>query len=126
MRVLIDTHILLWWLEDSKKLSSEVREVFLDGGSEIFVSVVSLWEIMIKKQLGKITFPHDDLALMIKEEGLVELQLQARHIGFLQKIPPIHSDPFDRMLIAQSKAEKLTFITHDKTIWQYDAKIMRA
>ncbi len=118
MNLLIDTHILLWWLADDAALPSEVRTALGDPDNLVFVSTASVWEIAIKKQLGKIVLP-DDYTRELEEEGFRELPILFRHIEELEGLPLLHRDPFDRLLIAQAKSEKLAFVTTDSQIRKY-------
>ena len=117
MRILIDTHILLWCLEDSPKLTAAARRLIEDPDNEIYVSKATAWEIEIKRMLGKLTIA-DDFVERI-EEGFSWLSIELRHIKELRTLPSIHRDPFDRMLVAQAKCELMTLLSHDDTLPQY-------
>lgn len=123
MRYLLDTHIFLWWLTEDKKLIAFVRKIIKDPQNQIYVSVVNGWEISIKNRLGKLP-----LKTTLKEcfeiSTFEVLNINLDHILTLNKLPLYHSDPFDRMLIAQAKAEKLRLITSDDKIKKYDIKII--
>lgn len=121
MRLLLDTHVLLWWLNDDRKLGPQVRSLISDGSNEILVSSVSVAEISIKRAMGKIAAP-SDLLNSLAEEGFRELPLLATHAAALEQLPLHHRDPFDRMLIAQAITESLTFATHDKAALRYDIR----
>ena len=116
---LIDTHILLWWLADEKKISKSAKAIIANPNNHIFVSAISLWEIAIKKSLKKLKAPNNILE-MLEEKGMTCLPLTAEHALAVEKLPFIHDDPFDRLLIAQCKLEEMIFITADKIITQYD------
>ena len=118
MRCLLDTHIFIWWLYDDPKLPQRHKELITDGENLIYVSVASLWEIEIKRALGNLTIDPDCLDL-IETEGFKTLNIQKDHIKGLRDLPPLHKDPFDRMLIAQAMAENLILLTVDKKILQY-------
>lgn len=115
---LIDTHILLWWLSDDKKLSKKMRNLIEDPEHCILVSSVSIWEIGIKKALKKLSVP-DNLKELIEVSGFEFLSMTVDHALHLDVLPAIHNDPFDRLLIAQCLVEDITFVTADKIIPQY-------
>ncbi|GAA1581019.1 type II toxin-antitoxin system VapC family toxin [Kribbella hippodromi] len=116
--MLLDTHVLLWWLVGSPELSGELKEK-IDTELEVYVSSASEWELSIKKASGKLTLP-DDLVDWIRRGGLSELPITMQHADLAGQLPLIHRDPFDRMLIAQALAEKLTLVTRDGFIRQYE------
>lgn len=122
-RYLLDTHILLWWLANDKKLAKKTRDIIAKPTNNIVVSTVSIWEIIIKKSLNKLTAP-DNLKEVIISNDFGILSITADHALYLEKLPKIHNDPFDRLLIAQSIVEKVTFITADEIIPKYDIKCL--
>ena len=115
---LLDTHILLWWLSDDKKLDKKIRDLIAKPTTRIFVSTVSIWEIVIKKSLNKLKAP-DNLKEMLYENDFEILPITADHALYLEHLPAIHNDPFDRLLIAQSIVEDLIIITVDEIIPKY-------
>ena len=117
MRILIDTHILLWCLEDSPKLTAVARRLIEDPDNEIYVSKATAWEIEIKRMLGKLTIADDFMERI--EEGFSWLPIELRHIKELRTLPSIHRDPFDRMLVAQAQVEGLCLLTHDGKLPPY-------
>ena len=119
MRVLLDTHVLLWWLFDEPQLGSRVRSVIANGQNEIFVSAVTVAEIAIKRSIGKLPGP-DGLLSTLAEEGFQELPLLTTHSALLERLPFHHRDPFDRMLIAQAKVESLTIASYDARVLEYE------
>lgn len=125
MRFLLDTHTLLWWLSDPNVLSSEAREAVRNASNEIYVSAASAWEIAIKKRIGKLQAP-DDLETQIQENRFTPLPIDVRHALAVERLPPIHRDPFDRMLIMQARLEVLTLISRDDVIPQYEISVLRA
>lgn len=120
---LLDTHILLWWLADDKKLSAKKRAIITKPENTILVSSVSVWEIVIKKSLKKLDVP-DNLLEILEENNLTFLPMTVEHALYIEQLPSIHADPFDRLLIAQSVIEDLIFITEDRIIPQYDVKCL--
>ena len=125
MIYLLDTHVLLWWFDNPEKLSSEARAVIRNGRSLVFVSSVSAWEIVIKKSLGKLAVS-DRIFSLIKEERFTELPVTIAHTQTLEKLPLHHSDPFDRLLIAQAISEKATLISRDMIFKKYSPSLIIA
>jgi PIN domain nuclease of toxin-antitoxin system len=121
VRILLDTHLFLWALDDSPRLSQGARELMLAAGSECFVSAVSFWEIAIKAALRRRDFRIDTAALVNAADvsGLKHLPFIAAHAVHVAKLPLHHPDPFDRALIAQAAVEPLTLLTHDATLARY-------
>ncbi|MCH6160701.1 type II toxin-antitoxin system VapC family toxin [Streptomyces marispadix] len=122
MRLLLDTHVLLWWLDDSPELSDETKELLRTEPS-VHVSAISPWEIAIKQSLGKIRGP-EDLAERARDSQFTPLPVGAGHGVRAGKLPPHHRDPFDRVLIAQAQIEGMTLVTRDKWMQQYDVQIL--
>ena len=118
MRILLDTHIYLWWLEDHPKLSTEARTLIGDA-TEVYVSSASIWEASIKAGIGKLDVDVDALVAEIAGSGFSELQISARHAAAVRGLADIHNDPFDRLLIAQAICEPLRFLTHDGKLKAY-------
>ena len=125
MNLLLDTHVLIWVFEDNPTLSSVARDAIIDAGNMVFVSSVSVWEIGIKKALGKLVVP-DNLLELVKQHRFTELAINFEHADYVNHLPDIHKDPFDRMLIAQASIEKLTLVTRDGLIPQYSVKCLKA
>ncbi len=118
MKILLDTHIMLWWFANDAALSEKTRKIIANTDNVIFVSVASAWEITIKKALGKLQAP-DDLESAISANNFEILPINIKHAIGISHLEPYHADPFDRILIAQAKIENLTLITHDKQILAY-------
>jgi PIN domain nuclease of toxin-antitoxin system len=116
--LLLDTHVVLWWLTDDDTLSGKVKDA-IDTEAEVFISVASVWEIAIKQALGKITGPPDLLNVVIGC-GLIELPIRSRHAIEAGGLPPLHRDPFDRILVAQARCEGLTLLSRDPQVQRYD------
>ena len=123
-RLLLDTHAFLWWLDDNPKLEQEAREAIADNTSLVHVSAVTIWEIAIKAQLGRIDPGTDRIDQEISTNSFVELPISAHHALRAGTLPPHHYDPFDRMLIAQSQIEDLIVVTHDGVFQSYGIKIL--
>jgi len=120
---LADTHALLWWLADDPRLSAGAREVIAAGETPVYFSAASIWEAEIKAAAGKLTVP-DELLDALDADGFVELPMAARHAREAARLPPLHRDPFDRMLVAQARAEGMTVITRDPKIKEYGATVL--
>ena len=121
MRLLLDTHLLLWAAASSKRLPREARELMEDDSNDVYYSAASIWEIAIKNSLRRKDFRIDfpQLLAALPEMGLVELPIIAAHAAGVTGLPPIHRDPFDRLLIAQSNTEPLTLLTNDALLERY-------
>ena len=116
MRMLLDTCALLWFLRNDEELSESAAVAIEDPTNEVFVSVVSIWEIAIKARLGKIQVPNDfetGLEQKLTQDGFTLLNVNYRHAAAVFTLPRIHADPFDRLLISQCRAEKLVAVTND-------------
>jgi PIN domain nuclease of toxin-antitoxin system len=118
VRLLLDTHALLWWLAD-EGLTDQARDAIADPDNLVMVSAASAWEISIKKALGKLSAP-DDLERQVEESGFTPLSISVTHVVAAGQLPRHHDDPFDRMLIAQAYAEGLTIVTRDKRFADYN------
>jgi len=125
MRILLDTHLLLWAVADSKRLPAPVREAFQDPVNALFCSVASLWEIAIKSMLRRADFSIDVHAFRLALQTMMidELPIAGNHIEALLALPDVHRDPFDRMLVAQSSAEPMSLWTNDRLVAQYSDSI---
>jgi PIN domain nuclease of toxin-antitoxin system len=125
LRILLDTHLLLWWLEGSPSLSAQARAMIRDPENTVFVSAVSLWEIGLKQSLGKLRLPVD-FAERLAEESFESLPLTAAQTRQVSSLPWHHRDPFDRMLVAQAQVEKLVLLTGDEALAAYGAVVLPA
>ena len=126
MNLLLDTHVLLWWLDDPTTLLSEqALTAIRDSDNQIIVSVVSAWEIAIKKALGKLESP-DNLKEMITDSGFELMSIDYEHAWQVKDLPSHHRDPFDRLLVNQAKIEHLTFVTRDSWLNAYNVPILKA
>lgn len=125
MNILLDSHALLWWLDDDKRLSRRARSVIANADNTVCVSAASVWEIAIKTTLGKLADPDGAvprLPAILMERGMIALPISPTHAIEAASLPPIHRDPFDRMLVAQSKLESLALVTNDPVIKRYGVK----
>lgn len=122
MKLLLDTHIYLWWLLDSRELSARAREL-ISNCDTAYVSTVSIWQAGIKWQAGKLPVPPEELADGIGQCGFTELPVSMQHALTASKLTFHHRDPFDRMLIAQAIAEPLHLVTTDKVMESYSSLI---
>jgi PIN domain nuclease of toxin-antitoxin system len=128
MRLLLDTHTLLWFAAGDEQLGEDAREAVADPNNEVLVSVVSLWEAAIKVRIGKLEVSVPDLTANCVRVGFKILDLTALHIERLLRLPfdDRHRDPFDHLLIAQSAAEGATFVTDDRHAGLYGVPIMKS
>ena len=124
-QLLLDTHIALWAFASPKLLKPEIRAAITDPRNTVVVSAISVWEVEIKRALGKLDAPEGFAALCI-ERGFDALDITFRHAEVASALPPHHSDPFDRMLIAQAIAEDLELVTKDRAMSAYDVRVVAA
>jgi PIN domain nuclease of toxin-antitoxin system len=124
MNLLLDTHILLWWLDDSPALSSQARNAIARTDNLIVLSAAVIWEIRIKQALGKLEIA-ENFYEVIKEQGFEMLPITPDHAYAVGDLPKHHRDPFDRMLIAQARFEGLTVVTHDAIFKKYRIPVLR-
>ena len=117
-RLLVDTHALLWWLSDDPALSDTARSAIADPNAEPLVSTATVWEIAIKRALGKLTAP-DDLPAQIEAQGFGWLPVAAEHAWRVRDLPAHHRDPFDRLLVAQCLVEQLPIVSADPRLGAY-------
>lgn len=124
MRILLDSHVALWWLGDNAEMGPKCRELIAHA-DEAFISVVTPWELGIKRALGKLTMP-DGLADELESQGFVSLPITSAHAELAPALPPHHRDPFDRMLVAQAQLETLVLVTADKSVADYGVELFEA
>jgi len=122
MNILLDTHILLWWLDDESRLKPTMRDAIKNQNNQVLVSSVSFWEIMLKKELGKLTCT-DQLEDYIVKSGFAWLPLLPKHVQTVISLPRHHKDPFDRMLVAQAVTEDITLMTVDVKMVKYPVRV---
>ena len=125
MGYLLDTHILLWWLAADSRLSPAALSTITEPRNRIFISAATVWEIGIKSQLGKLKI-EESIPLLLLSEGFEELSITGLHAQEAANLPRHHKDPFDRMLIAQARLERLTLISTDNNIADYDVDLFKA
>jgi PIN domain nuclease of toxin-antitoxin system len=123
MRLLVDTNALLWWRDDSPRLPTRVSDQIRNPNNDIFISIISLWEIVIKKALGKLRFLEDFEEVMADEQFEL-LSVTYAHLRLLGDLPQHHRDPFDRLLIAQALAERIPIVTADRAFAAYGVGIV--
>jgi PIN domain nuclease of toxin-antitoxin system len=128
MNLLLDTHVLIWWLLDSDQLGRRARIAILRPGTGLFISSASVWEISVKSAAGRLKLK-EPLAKCLPNlvaSGFRPLPINFEHALAVRDLPPLHADPFDRMLIAQARCEDLTLMTADAAITAYDVRTIDA
>lgn len=125
MTLLLDSHVLLWWLITPDRLGPRTCEIVSDGANQVFVSAASVWELSIKQSVGKLELP-GDLNDQAAAEGFTPLPVDGRHAALVRTLPLHHRDPFDRLLVAQALREGLTLVTADPALQDYDVPILPA
>lgn len=127
MKLLLDTHLLIWAAGFPERMSADARELIADTGNELFFSAASLWEIAIKSTLGREDFTVDARLLRrgLLDNDYSELPVSSEHAVAIEGLPPIHKDPFDRLLVAQSMVEGITLLTADEIVSQYPGPIRK-
>lgn len=124
MRLLLDTHVFLWWRADDRRLGRAARMAIADA-DVVFVSAATAWEAGIKAALGRLRYP-DTIDAGVQESGFEKLPITIAHAERAARLPKHHADPFDRMLVAQSELENLTLVTHDRALAAYERPIVWA
>jgi len=122
VRVIIDTQVLIWWTNDVSNISPRVQDIIFDLDNELWLSLVSIWEMQIKISLGKLNLPRplpDIIATQIEENQIKILPIELYHVYTLDRLPLHHRDPFDRLIIAQSLTEKMPIASIDKAFDAY-------
>jgi PIN domain nuclease of toxin-antitoxin system len=123
MRLLLDTHVAIWWLDGDRRLSSTTRAA-IEAASEAYLSVVSLWEIFIKQDKGRLDLPAGFTGAL--RDDFADLPLTVDHVLEGRALPLLHRDPFDRLLVAQAVAEGLTIVSADRTLADYRVPLLPA
>jgi PIN domain nuclease of toxin-antitoxin system len=127
MRLLLDTSTFLWWLTDDQRLSATARNLISDGQNELFFSAASGWEIAIKAQIGKLKLPtnlEQFIGNQLLHHAITSLPIALSHALHVYTLPVLHRDPFDRLLIAQSRLEALPILTADTQVQQYPVEVI--
>lgn len=119
MRLLLDTHALLWWLNDDGKLGKHARQLIGDPENDVLVSIVSLWEIAVKLRVGKLEANLEEIFAILPEQGFQLLDITYAHLISLAKLPVHHRDPFDHLLMAQAMTEDAVFVSQDQNVPLY-------
>ena len=119
MSYLLDTHVLLWWTSDAPRLSKRVADIITCSDYDVYVSAATAWEMAIKQSVGKLNVP-DNFQAMMEYNQFKRLDVTLEHALHVAELPRLHSDPFDRLLIAQAILEDMTLITNDRHIRRYD------
>jgi len=127
MKLLLDTHLLLWAAGEPKRLPKNIRTLLEDMDNELLFSVASLWEVAIKSGLGRKDFRVEARLLRrgLLDNGYSELPIVSDHVVAIESLPPIHKDPFDRILVAQAAVEGITLLTNDPVVAQYPGPIRK-
>lgn len=128
MKLLLDTHVLLWAAGQPERLSTKTRRLLNDATNMLFFSAVSLWEVVIKRDLGREDFKADarELRRALLDNGYNELAVTSAHALATEDLPALHKDPFDRMLLAQSRVEGITLLTADDLMLRYPGAVQKA
>lgn len=126
MKVLLDTHALLWWLADDARLGRHARTLIADPGNVVLVSAASLWEIVVKVRIGKLEADVAEIAQAIDRDGFDLLSITPAHLSALRTLPrhPDHRDPFDHLLVAQAITEDATFVSEDRNTPRYPVRFV--
>lgn len=125
MRLLADSCVVVWWLEDPSQLSDAARAAIEDGNNDVVLSAASVWELWLKIAKGKLKLPATFVEVL-REEGFSDLPVSSEHAALAAALPGHHADPFDRMLVAQAISEGLVLVTRDGVIPKYDVPILEA
>ena len=128
MNLLLDTHVLLWWIDGSKRLGLRAKTAMFKSGVSLWLSAASAWELIIKFNAGRLKLgkPPDETITQLIESGFQTLPITVRHALAIGALPSRHADPFDRILVAQAQCEDLTIVTADELIASYNVRTMDA
>jgi PIN domain nuclease of toxin-antitoxin system len=124
MKLLVDTHIILWWLADDPRLSKKADDYLFDAANDIYVSAVTSWEIAIKSSKGKLKVNLDEIHAALATNNFFTLAFTQQHATLVSKLPDYHGDPFDKALVAQSLAEGFHLLTHDSILSNYGEHVI--
>jgi len=123
VRLLLDTHILIWMMAEDARLSAEARSL-ISGATAVYASTASIWELAIKASLGKLHLDVERMAGLMDEAGIYELQIAREHVMAVARLPLLHRDPFDRLLIAQAITEPMRLLTADPQLAAYSELVV--
>lgn len=126
MRLLLDTHAFLWWLDNSPRLGAQARAAITDPGNSIFISAASAWEIAVKRASGRLDAPMGEIEAWIAQSSFTKLSIEVSHAIASVELPMHHRDPFDRLLIAQARMEAMSLVSRDTQIEKYDVDLLPA
>jgi PIN domain nuclease of toxin-antitoxin system len=127
MKLLLDTHVAVWMTNTPERIPKRIRDLVVDGQNEIAVSAAAIWEIAIKRPLGRADAPPLSGYVAIAEfesAGFSLLNVTPAHAAFVERLPPLHADPFDRVMLAQSAVENMQFVTYDRYLSRYDVGLI--
>ena len=127
MKILLDTHVFLWAISDDPRMTDAEKSAWVEQDNELYLSVASVWEMLIKAGTGKLPLPVPAAAFITKQmdkNRVVSLAIRASHLSELETLPPLHRDPFDRMLVAQARAERMPLLSADPKMSEYDVQIL--
>lgn len=124
MRLLLDTHVLLWWLADDRRLKSPERNAIADREALVYVSAATVWELAIKRALGRVDLDLETFEQELNAGAMIELPVKWRHAKATAALPRHHEDPFDRVLVVQAQSEGLVLVSYDKAFREYDVALL--
>lgn len=127
MKLLLDTHVFLWWLTDDHQLSPRAKRALRDGKNDVFFSAASAWEIAIKTKLGRVTLPEDAeryITDQLELNAFQVLPIRLQHALRVASLPDVHRDPFDRLLVAQALIEDLVILSKDRRLSGYPVRVL--
>ena len=124
MRLLLDTHALLWWLSDDRRLGQRARSLIADRTNDVLVSAASLWEIVVKRRIGKLDAEIGAIEEAVVRDGLERLSITPAHLALLATLPAHHRDPFDHLLIAQAMSEDAVLVSDDQDMPAYLVRLL--
>jgi PIN domain nuclease of toxin-antitoxin system len=127
VRLLLDTHVAVWATNTPERIPADIRAVIEESNGQAFVSAVAVWEIAIKHPLGRFDAPpvsgHQAI-IEFENAGFALLDVTAAHAAFVERLPPLHADPFDRLMLAQAVMENMQFVTYDRHLAQYEVALL--
>ena len=127
MKILLDTHVFLWAITNDRRLSRSHRDIYTNEGHDLYLSVASIWEMLIKSGIGKLPLPlpaAPGSPAQLDKNRIALLGIRIPHLTELESLQPLHKDPFDRMIVAQARAEKMPVLSSDPKILKYDVAVL--